>query len=70
MKIQELIQLKYNGELNQTISYVNVTIQAVSVLIGGLLIWRFMSVWQRKKKLERRRRNPFFESAYSKHWRK
>jgi hypothetical protein len=39
------------------------------VLIGGLLIWRFMSAWQRKKKLERRR-NPFFESAYSKHWRK
>jgi hypothetical protein len=69
MTIQELIQLKYTGELNQTISYVNVTIQAVSVLIGGLLIWRYMSAWQRKKKLERRR-NPFFESAYSKHWRK
>ena len=69
MTIQELIHLKYTGELNQTISYVNVTIQAVSVLIGGLLIWRFVSSWQRKKKLERRR-NPFFESAYSKHWRK
>ena len=50
MTIQDLIQLKFTGELNQTISYVNVTIQAVSVLIGGLLIWRFMSAWQRKKK--------------------
>ena len=69
MTIQDLIQLKFTGELNQTISYVNVTIQAVSVLIGGLLIWRFMNAWQREKKLERRR-NPFFESAYSKHWRK
>ena len=59
MTIQDLIQLKFTGELNQTISYVNVTIQAVSVLIGGLLIWRFMNAWQRKKKLDRRR-NPFF----------
>jgi hypothetical protein len=69
MIIQELIQLKYTGDLNQTISYVNVTIQAVAVLIGGLLIWRSMSAWQSKKKLERKK-NPFFESAYSKHWRK
>ncbi len=69
MTIQELIQFKYSGVLDQTFSYVNVTIQAVAVLIGGLVIWRAMSSWQRKKKLERRR-NPFFESAFSKHWRK
>lgn len=69
MTIKELIQIKYCGELDQTSSYVNVSVQAVGVLIGGFIIWRAMSAWQRKKKLERRR-NPFFESAYSKHWRK
>ncbi len=69
MTIQELIQFKYSGELDQTFSYVNVAIQAVAVLIGGLVIWRAISLWQRKKKLERRR-NPFFESSFSKHWRK
>jgi uncharacterized membrane protein YidH (DUF202 family) len=69
MTIQELIQFKFTGEIDQTLSYVNVSIQAIGVLIGGLLIWRAMSVWQRKKNQERRR-NPFFESSFSKHWRK
>ena len=69
MTIQELIQLKYTGELDQTISYVNVAIQAVAVLIGGLLVWRLMSAWQRRKNIERIK-SPFFESVYSKHWRK
>ncbi len=59
MTIQELIQFKYTGELDQTISYVNVTIQAVSVLIGGLLIWRFMSAWQRKKKTRKKKKSFF-----------
>ena len=59
MTIQDLIKLKFTGELNQTISYVNVTIQAVSVLIGGLLIWRFVSSWQRKKKTRKKKKSFF-----------
>jgi hypothetical protein len=67
--IQDLIQTSYSGDLDQTITYVNLTIQAIGVLVGGIVIWRASIAFQRKK-MQERRRNPFFETTYSKHWRK
>lgn len=69
MTIQDLIQSKYSGDLDQTITYINLTMQAIGVLVGGIVIWRASVAFQRKK-MKERRRNPFFESNYSKHWRK
>jgi len=69
MTVQELIQLRFSGDLDQSITYVNLTMQAVGVLIGGIVIWRASLAFQRKK-MKERRRNPFFETTYSKHWKK
>lgn len=69
MTLQDLIQTSYSGDLDQTITYVNLTIQAIGVLVGGIVIWRASIAFQRKK-IKERRRNPFFETTYSKHWRK
>ena len=69
LTIQQLIKAKFSGELSHSSTYVNLTIQAVAVLIGGLVLWRVSNAIH-KKKQQARQRNPYFESSYSKHWRK
>lgn len=49
MTFQNLIQTSYSGDLDQTVTYVNLTIQAIGVLVGGIVIWRASIAFQRKK---------------------
>jgi hypothetical protein len=64
---QELIKAKYTGELDQMFKYVSLSIQALSVLIGGFVLWRASNAYHSKKQNERMSTN-FFENRYSKHW--
>jgi hypothetical protein len=50
-------------------AYLSIAIQAVAVIIGGIIIWR-ASVSIQKKKQAQRIRNTYFESAYSKGWKR
>ena len=67
--MQELIEVKYSGELDQTMDFAKIAIQTIAVLVGGIVIWRAVIAYQRKQK-NSRRRNSFFETKYSKHWKK
>lgn len=69
LSIQTLIKASYSGHLTQTSIYVNLAIQAVAVLIGGLILWR-ASTMIHKKKQQQRSRNEFFETPYSKGWKR
>jgi hypothetical protein len=69
LTIQQLIKAKFSGQLDQSATYINLTIQAIAVMVGGLVLWRISNALHKKKQQERQR-NPYFESTYSKHWRK
>jgi hypothetical protein len=69
MDIQSLIQAKFSGPLSENQMYVNLAMQAIAVMIGGILMWRASNAYHSKKQKERGNKN-FFESRYSKSWRK
>jgi len=69
MTEQEMIQLKYSGELSTMTDYINVSVQAIGILIAGIIIWRLIIRYQNKK-LNTSFKSDYFESSYSKHWRK
>ena len=68
MTEQEMIQLKYSGELSIMTDYINVSVQAIGFLIDGIIIWRLIIRYQNKK-LSTRFKSDYFDSSYSKHWR-
>lgn len=69
MDIQTLIHVKFSGALSETPIYVNLTIQAISVMIGGIILWRASNAYHAKKQKERANRQ-FFETKYSKSWKR
>ena len=69
MTAQEMIKAKYSGELSSMMDYVNIMAQVFGILIAGIIIWRVFSRHQNKKQNERFK-SDYFESSYSKHWRK
>ena len=69
MTAQEMIQAKYSGELSTMMDYVNIMSQVFGILIAGIIIWRVFARHQNKKQNERFK-SDYFESSYSKHWRK
>ncbi|MEN9304324.1 MAG: hypothetical protein RL264_2753 [Bacteroidota bacterium] len=69
MTLQDWIQARYAGSLNETNLYVQLSVQAIAVLIGGLVLWRLSLAYQRKK-INERKRNNYFTTSYSKHWKK
>jgi hypothetical protein len=69
LTIQTLIKAKYSGTLDQSATYINLVLQTVAVLVGGLVIWRAMNSYHRKKQQDRRKTN-YFETPYSRQWRK
>ncbi len=69
MTMQELIEVKYSGQVDQTMDYAKVAVQTIAVLIGGLVIWRAVIAYQRRQSISRRQ-NSYFETKYSKHWKK
>lgn len=69
MKIQELIQRRFTGQLNNEAEYIELLVQVFAVLILGLVLWRLMVVFHKKKKAKRKP-SAYFENTYSKHWKK
>lgn len=69
LTIQELIRVRYSGGMSDVSTYVNLAIQAVAVLIGGIILWKVSNVLH-KRKVEERSRKQFFETKYSKGWKR
>ena len=69
LTIQTLIKAKYAGSLTETSVYISLAIQATAVIIGGIVLWRG-SVAIQKKKMAERSRNTYFETPYSKGWKR
>lgn len=69
LTIQTLVRANYAGSLSQMSSYTSLAIQAVAVLIGGIIIWRASNVLH-KRKLAERSRKQYFETSYSKGWKR
>lgn len=69
MTVAELIQVKFSGELSNSRLYFNLALQAIAVMIGGIILWKTFSSYHRKKVNERSNRK-FFDTPYSKHWKR
>ena len=69
LTIQTLIKAKYAGGLSQMSSYSSLAIQAVAIIIGGIVIWRASTVLH-KRKLAERSRKQYFETSFSKGWKR
>lgn len=67
--VQLLIKAKYAGSMVDSSVYMNMAVQAGAVLIGGIIIWR-MSARIHKKKIAQRERNQYFETTYSRNWKR
>lgn len=69
MDIETLIKAKFSGQLSEAPIYVNLTLQAIAVLMGGFILWRAINAYHAKKQKQRANRR-FFETRYSKSWKK
>jgi hypothetical protein len=69
LTVQTLIKAKFSGALDQSSTYINLTTQTIAVLVGGIVLWRASNSIHRKKQAERQRNN-YFETPYSREWRR
>ncbi|PKR81944.1 hypothetical protein CW751_00995 [Brumimicrobium salinarum] len=69
MKVQDLIQKRFSGQLNNDAEYMELIVQVFAVLILGLVLWRMMVIFHRKKNAKRKK-SVFFDNTYSRNWRK
>jgi uncharacterized membrane protein len=69
LTMQEIIKTSYSGSLSEMSTYISLAVQTVGIIIGGIVLWR-MSTVMHKKKLAQRQRNDFFETPYSKGWKR
>ncbi len=69
LTIQTLIKAKFSGSLSEMSTYINLAIQASAVVFGGILLWRLSVNYQRRKAKERQR-SSYFETPYSKGWKR
>lgn len=69
MTAQEMIKVKYSGELSTMTDYINISVQTIGILIAGIIIWRLIIRYQNKK-LNNRYQSNYFDSSFTKHWRK
>lgn len=67
--IQELIRVKYSGAMAESSVWLNLAVQTALVVFGGIIIWRVSNLVH-KRKLDERKRNNYFETPYSKGWKR
>lgn len=67
MDIQTLIKHRFSGELNNESEYIELLVNVFGVLVLGLVMWRLMVLFHKKKNAKRKRSN-YFESSFSKKW--
>ena len=68
MDISTLIKVNYSGQLDDSMVYTNIGIQAISVLIGGIVLWRVSNALHARKQAQRSAKEPFGERLADK-WR-
>ncbi|MDB4516678.1 hypothetical protein N9089_03680 [Crocinitomicaceae bacterium] len=66
---QEVIKLYYSGASSELDLYSGLAVQAIAVLVGGIILWRASAILHKRKKAQRGR-NEFFETPYSKGWKR
>lgn len=64
MSPQDLIKKRFTGELNNEAEYIELLVQVFAVLVLGLLLWRLMVLFH-KKKSAKRKKSTYFTSAFS-----
>ncbi|MFA5574950.1 MAG: hypothetical protein WC994_07845 [Brumimicrobium sp.] len=69
MKVQNLIQNRFSGGLSNEAEYIELLVQVFAVLVLGLFLWRMMVVFQ-KRRTAKRKKSTYFESTFSKNWKK
>ena len=67
MSVQELIKTRFTGELNNEAEYIELLVQVFAVLVLGLVLWRLMVLFH-KKKNAKRKKSTYFDSDFSKKW--
>lgn len=68
-EIQLLIKAKYSGSISEMSTYLNLAVQASAVVIGGIILWKASAILH-KRKMSERASNKFFETPYSKGWKR
>lgn len=69
LTIQTLIKAKFSGSATEMSTYISLAIQTAAIIFGGIVLWRMSSLYH-KKKLAERSRTSYFETPYSKGWKK
>lgn len=69
LTMQTLVKAYYSGSLSEMQIYINLAIQAAAVVFGGIVLWRISTVVH-KRRLGNRSRNDFFETPYSRNWKR
>jgi len=67
--ISTLIRANYSGAMSDMDQYLTIAIQTGAVLAGGIVLWR-LSNRMHSKKRQQRQRNTYFETPYSKGWKR
>jgi hypothetical protein len=63
LSVQQLIKIHFTGQLDERMIYINLAVQALTVMFIGLLLWRLSVLFQRKK-MKQRRKSSLFESKF------
>lgn len=67
--MQQIIKANYAGSASQMSEYISIAVQACAVIIGGIILWRVSAAMHKKKKVQRSR-NAYFETPYSRSWKR
>lgn len=67
MELQTLIQSRFSGAINNEAEYIELIMQAITVLILGIVMWRLMMLWH-KRKQNSRKESEITRARYSNKW--
>ena len=68
-QLGHFIETNLSGEPSFTYIYIQLAAQATGILIAGFVLWR-LNTFMSNKRMNERKRNNFFETNYSKNWKK
>jgi hypothetical protein len=66
MNIETLIKAQYSGQLDASFQYTNIGVQTISILIGGIVLWRVSNMLHQRKLKQRAEKSPF-KTRFSEH---
>jgi hypothetical protein len=67
MELQTLIQSRFSGAINNEAEYIELIMQAITILILGIVMWRLMMLWH-KRKQNSRKESEITRARYSNKW--